>query len=453
MSKTVDMTGGNPTKHIVTFTLPLVVTNIGQQLYKIVDAAIVGRGVGVQALAAVGATDWCYWLILGTIIALTQGFSTFVSRYYGEKNYTAMNRTIAMSIVLCVGISVLLTVAGLVFADPLLRLLNTPEDIFDGASVYLITMTWGTVLVAAYNMSSSILRAFGDGRTPMVAMVISALLNVGLDIVFVFVFPWGIFGAALASLISQLVSFLYCLIALRKIECISLTADMWKPDYGMLSSLFLFGLPVAIQSIVASLGGIILQSSINVQGSTFIAGYTATNKLYGLLEGSAISLGIASSTFIAQNYGAGFYDRVRQGVRASVKIVILMALIVSGGAILLREPLLKLFLDVKEAGGPEALAFAIRYLIIMACSLVILYFVHVFRNVLQAMGIAKWSLVSGMAELVGRIFMAKVALNFIGSDALFLSEPVAWFGALLSVVLPYVWYQRTLLSVPEKAIK
>jgi len=446
MSKTIDMTRGNPARHIITFALPLIVTNIGQQLYMIADAAIVGRGVGVQALAAVGATDWCNWLILGTIVALTQGFSTFISRYFGEKNYRAMNRTIAMSILLCIGMALILTVGGLAVTRPLLRLLNTPADIFDGAVLYLMTMVLGTMIVTAYNMSASILRALGDGKSPMIAMVIAALLNIGLDSLFVFVFHWGIFGAALASLMSQLVSFLYCLLVLRKVECIQLTADLWRPDFTMLRKLFLFGLPVALQSIVISLGGIVLQSSINVQGSAFIAGYTATNKVYGLLESSAISLGIACSTFVAQNYGAGHPERVKQGVRASAGIVVLLAVVVSGAALLFREPLLRLFLDVKAEGGPEALGYAARYLTIMAASLIILYFLHVFRNALQAMGIARWSLVSGMTELVARIFMAKVAVNIIGSDALFLSEPVAWLGAMLSVLLPYFWYQKKLLG-------
>lgn len=450
MSKTIDMTKGNPARHIITFALPLIVTNIGQQLYMIADAAIVGRGVGVQALAAVGATDWCNWLILGTIVALTQGFSTFISRYFGEKNYRTMNRTIAMSILLCIGMALILTVGGLAVTKPLLRLLNTPADIFDGAVLYLMTMVVGTMIVTAYNMSASILRALGDGRSPMIAMVIAALLNIGLDCLFVFVFHWGIFGAAVASLMSQLVSFLYCLMVLRKVECIQLTADLWKPDFSMLKNLFLFGLPVALQSIVISLGGIVLQSSINVQGSAFIAGYTATNKVYGLLESSAISLGIACSTFVAQNYGASHPERVKQGVRSSAAIVVLLAVIVSGSALLLREPLLRLFLDVKAEGGPEALGYAVRYLTIMATSLIILYFLHVFRNALQAMGIAKWSLVSGMTELVARIFMAKVAVNIIGSDALFLSEPVAWFGAMLSVMLPYFWYQKKLLGGDRK---
>lgn len=440
------MTVGSPTKHILTFALPLILTNMGQQLYMIADASIVGRGVGVQALAAVGATDWSYWLILWTVTGLTQGFSTFVSRSFGEGNYKRMNQTIATSTVLCGVIGAVLTAAGLLAAKPLLNLLKTPEDILPGATTYLVTMICGTLIVAAYNMAGSILRAFGDGKSPLVAMVIAALLNIGLDCLFVFVFHWGIFGAALASIIAQGVSFLYCLYCLRKVEVIDLSGDVWKLDWGLIKNLIGFGIPVALRFIVVALGGIILQSSINVQGSNFIAGYTATNKVYGLLECSATSLGLACCTFFAQNYGAGKYSRVKQGLRNAIVIVIAMAVCVTGGTLLVRETLLQLFLDVNQPGGIEALEIAVHYLTIMASCLIILYLLHVFSNVLQAMGIAVWAMWSGVAELAGRVFMAKVAIHWIGTDALFISEPVAWLGATLLLMLPYFHYRKTLLT-------
>ena len=441
------MTVGNPTKHILTFALPLILTNMGQQLYMIVDAAIVGRGVGVQALAAVGSTDWCYWLILWTVTGLTQGFSTFVSRSFGNKDYKEMNQTIAMSVVLCAVIGAVLTAAGLFAAKPLLHLLNTPEDILPGATMYLLTMISGTLVVAAYNMAGSVLRAFGDGKSPLVAMVIAALLNIGLDCLFVFVFHWGIFGAAFASVLSQGVSFVYCLNCLRKVDCIDLSRQVWRIDFAMMKKLIGFGIPVALRFIIIALGGIVMQSSINLQGSTFIAGYTAVNKVYGLLECSATSVGLACCTFFAQNYGAGKFDRVKQGVRQALKIVCVMAVVVGGIVLLIRGPLLKLFLDVKEVGGPEALAIGVRYLTIMALTLIILYLLHVFQNALQAMGIAVWSMYSGIAEFVGRFFMAKIAIHWIGTDALFISEPVAWLGATLLLMLPYFHYRKTRLQI------
>jgi Na+-driven multidrug efflux pump len=295
-------------------------------------------------------------------------------------------------------------------------------------------------------MAASILRALGDGKSPLVAMVIAALLNIGLDCLFIFVFDWGIFGAALASVMAQGVSFLYCLLCLRRVDSVDLSRDAWKIDWILMRRLVGFGIPVALRFVVVALGGIVLQSSINVQGSAFIAGYTATNKLYGLLESSAISVGLAGCTFFAQNYGAGQYRRVKQGVATAAKIVCVMAVVVATVTLLTREYLLQLFLNVKEEGGPEALATAVRYITILTVSLILLYLLHVFSNVLQALGIAVWSMWSGVAEFFGRVFMAKIAIRWIGTDALFVSEPVAWCLATMLLMIPYFWYQRTRLS-------
>lgn len=440
--RTIDMTVGSPVRHILTFALPLLLANLGQQFYMIVDAAIVGRGVGVQALASVGATDWCYWMILWTVTGLTQGFSTFVSRSFGEGNYKKMNQEIATSSILCVVLSLLLTIVGVLAAKPLLLLLNTPEDILADATVYLVTLTAGTVIVTAYNMASSILRAFGDGRSPLIAMIVAALLNIGLDCLFIFVFHWGIFGAALASVIGQAVSFFYCLYRLGKIEYIHLDKEAWKIDLHLIKNQIAFGVPVALRMIIVSLGGIILQSSINLQGSAFIAGYTATNKLYGLLECSAISLGIASCTFFAQNFGAGKHERVIKGVRSSLGIICVMAVIVAALTLLTREFLLQLFLDVNQPGGMESLQIGVRYLTIIVSFTLILYLLHLFSNVLQAIGISVWTMYSGIAEFVGRVFMAKVAMNWLRTDALFIAEPVAWAAATVFLVIPYFYYKR-----------
>ena len=446
MSKrTINMTSGSPVRHILTLSIPLILTNMGQQLYTIADSAIVGRGVGDGALAAVGATDWCYWLILWTVGGLTQGFSTFVSRAFGEKNDREMNRSIAASILLCALIGGLLTAAGLFAAGPLLRLLHTPEDILPAATAYLITMVAGTLIVMGYNMSAAILRALGDGKTPLTAMVIAALLNLGLDCLFVFVFQWGIVGAAAASVTAQTVSFLYCAFAIAKIDSIRLDRDAFRQARGRLAEMLLFGLPIAMQYVVITLGGMILQSGVNLQGSLFIAGYTATNKLYSLLQCFAMSFGLACCTFIAQNYGAGLYDRVRQGVAASVKIVSVTAVLITSFALLTRRHILKIFLDVSEAGSLQALEIAVRYLTIMSLCFLILHILHVFRNVLQAMGITVWSMLSGFAELGARVLMGKVMIHHIGTDALFIAEPASWLGAMLCVTLPYFYYRKTLL--------
>ncbi len=451
MARTVDMTVGNPAKLIMRFAVPLIITNLGQQFYMMVDAAIVGRGVGVHALAAVGSADWTYWLILWSVTALAQGFSIFVSRYFGEQNYEEMNKTIATSTILCAVIGGLLTLIGILCARPVLELLDTPQEIIGDATVYLVTMIAGTLVVTAYNMASSILRAFGDGKSPLVGMAIAATLNVGLDLLFVMVFQWGVFGAAFASVIAQGISFLYCLWQITKVSCVRLEKSMWGLDFKRMGSLLKFGLPLSAQFMVIALSGIILQSTINLQGSYFVAGYTALNKMYGFLESSAISLGTAFSTYFAQNYGAGNYKRVLSGVRTGIYLTIGLSLIVMAVMLLGGKTLLLMFLDVSKEGGVEALAVAWKYLRYMSYCLVILYVIYVYRNVLPAMGVSIWSMIGGVVEGAIRVGMGKFLVPLWGTEVFYYIEPFAWLGAFALVIIPYYCIRKKYLIDKEAA--
>ena len=437
MDRTTDMTVGKPSRLILKFAFPLIFANIGQQLYMIDDGIIVGRGVGVNGLAAVGASDWSYWFILWSVIMLTQGFATFVSRYFGEKNYEMLNKTIAMSVVLSMASAVILTVTGILAARPLLVFLKTPSDILDPAHRYLVTMILGTLIVTAYNLTAAILRAFGDGRSPFIAMIVAALLNVGLDLLFVLVFKWGIFGAAFASVLSQLASLAYCLLRVSKIDCVKLERRHFIPDWRLIHKLLRFSLPLALQYAMISVSGIVLQSTVNLWGNNFIAGYTAANKLYGLLESSAIAFGASLTTFFSQNFGAKNYSRIKQGVKTGARIVVVASIVVTAVTLVIGRYLLMLFLDVGEDGGAQALDVAVKYLYAMAACLVILYLIYVFRSVFQAMGNSVWSMISGFAEFFARVIMAKVVVNSFGEGTLFLVEPAAWLAALLFVMMPY----------------
>jgi len=442
MERTIDMTSGNPVRQILNLAFPLILTNIGQQFYMIADAAIVGRGVGVKALAAVGSADWIYWLILWTIMGFTQGCSVYISRYFGDKNYSEMNKTIAMSTLLCGVVGCILTVAGIISARPLLLVLETPEDIISSSAIYLITLISGTLIVTAYNFSAAILRAFGDGKTPLVAMIIAAIVNIGLDLIFVMIFKWGVFGAAFASVLAQLLSFVYCFVQIRKISCVKLKTDMWLPAWYMIKKLVALSFPIALQYIIIAVGGIILQSTINMQGSIFVAGYTAVNKLYGLLESTAISLGIAFSTFFAQNFGAGNIERAKSGVKVAIALSVVASVIITLVVFVAGKSMLLLFLDVSEDGGMQALDIAWRYLYIMAVFLVGLYLIHVYRNILQSMGVSVWSMLSGLAEFFARVFLGKVVITWIGVDTLFYIEPAAWFAAAFAVMIPYYVFRN-----------
>jgi len=357
-----------------------------------------------------------------------------------------MNKTIAMSVVLCAAIGIMMTIAGILTARPLLVGLDTPSDIINGAETYLITMISGTLAVSAYNMASSILRAFGDGKSPLIAMVIAAILNVGLDLIFVINFEWGIFGAAFASVLSQFVSFIYCLVQIKKVDCVNLDKASWSIDFSMLKKLLGFSIPLALQYMVIALGGIILQSTINLQGSAFVAGYTAVNKLYGFLECTAISLGAAFTTFFAQNFGAGKNKRVEQGIKTGIKLCVVASVIISVIILLFGKSMLQLFLDISEKDGMKALQIGWHYLWIMALFLSILYLIYVYRSVLQAAEISVWSMISGFGEFGVRVIMGKVIIHWLGVDTLFFIEPIAWVAALLFVMIPYYGKKNILIK-------
>lgn len=446
-SRVIDMTHGSPVKLMVSFAIPIVLTNLGQQLYQIVDAVIVGRGVGIDALAAVGCTDWTYWLISWSMSAMTAGFATYVSRYFGEQDYTKMNRSIRISAILSAIIAIVLTVIGLLLARPLLVFLNTPENILENAVTYLSTMIIGTLVMTAYSLAAAILRAFGDGKSPLVAMIIAAVSNIVLDIFCVMVLKWGVFGAAFASVISQLIAFLYCMIKICGIQYVKFDKKDMYWEWKQAKEILFFGVPLAIQYIIINIGGIILQSTINDQGSSFIAGYTSVNKLYGLLECTAIAMGSAFITFASQNYGARNYKRVRNGVKTAMILAVCSSIIIMIIVLPLNRSLPMLFMNVTDNGVEESLNVASRYLINMTISLPILYLVYVHRNNLQALGVSSWSLISGIAEALVRVVMAKIIYRGIGVDTLFFIEPFAWLAAWLFVMVPFYFYQKKELPI------
>lgn len=429
-----NMTEGSSAKLILSFSLPLMAANLGQQLYMIVDTMIVGKGVGVEALASVGATDWSYWLALWVIQAMTQGFAISISQHFGEGNQSRIKKTVAMSIWLCLGIGVVLTVSGLVFARFLLRILQTPDPIFQGALSYLMILYAGILVVMAYNMAAAILRSLGDGKTPLIAIVIAAITNILLDLLFVLVFRWGVAGAAFATVLAQLLAFIYCLLVMRKIDLLKMERKDWKPESSIIKRQCGLGIPLALQHVLIAIGGMILQSSINRHGFVFIAGFTATNKIYGLLESSAISLGYAVTTYTAQNYGAGRYDRIRNGLKSSVLIAAAMSVCVSAAMIAGGRAVLGLFIDSTSSSAAEVLEISYHYLFIMSCLLSSLYLLYAFRNTLQGLGNTVAPFLSGVMEFFARVSVAVYFSRLWGTEAIFFAEPCAWAAATLVLV-------------------
>lgn len=446
MSRIRNMTVGSPAKLLLSFALPLILTNLGQQLYMIVDAIIVGQGVGVEALAAVGATDWTYWLALWVMQALTQGFAILIAQHFGEGSGPKVKKAFAMTTLLCGGLALLLTGVCLLIAKPMLHLLETPEHIFDMASDYLITMFSGILVVMAYNLAASILRALGDGRTPLIAMAIAAVTNVALDLLFVLVFHWGVVGAAAATVTAQLIAFCYCLVVLKRIELLKTSREDWRPEGTVIKRLITLGFPLALQHVLIAGGGMILQSAINQQGLIFIAGLTATNKIFGLLDSSAISLGFAITTYMAQNYGAGRYRRIRLGMRNAALIATLLSILIALVMFLGGRFILGLFIDASNPHAGEVLTVAYRYLSIISAMLPALYLLYVFRSTLQGLGSTGASLLSGFMEFLVRVFAALIFVRLWGSSVILFAEPSAWLAAMAVLALGCI---RRIREIPR----
>ncbi len=285
------MTEGSPTRLLVSFALPLMAGNVFQQLYTVVDTAVVGQVVGVSALASLGAADWINWMVLGIIQGLTQGFAILMAQHFGAKDHRELSRSVGASVSLCLIFTVFLMAASQLAAQPVLQVLNTPDGILEGALLYLRIVFGGIPAIMAYNLLASILRALGDSKTPLYAVVVAALLNVGLDLLFVMGFRWGIAGAAVATVVSQAASAVYCFVNVRKITILKVSLQDLRLTRQLTATLLKLGSPVALQNAIISVGGMVVQSVINRFGMLFIAGFTATNKLYGILEIAATSTG------------------------------------------------------------------------------------------------------------------------------------------------------------------
>ena len=432
------MTEGHPPSLIFSFALPLMVGNVFQQLYTVVDTMVVGKFLGVGALAALGAADWMNWMMLGIIQGFTQGFGILMAQEFGAKKYEDLRKSVGNSTVLSLLSSVFLLVTGQLLARPVLMFLQTPPEILENALLYLRIMYAGVPVVMAYNLLAAILRSLGDGRTPLHAMIVAAVTNIILDLIFVPVLGWGIAGAAAATLIAQLVSSLFCLYHIGKIELLKLSSRHFRfQDRHLPLRLFLLGFPMAFQNAIISVGGMIVQFVVNGFGVIFIAGFTATNKLYGVLEVAATSYGYAMVTYTGQNLGARKTERIRRGVKAALLIALFTSLIIAGAMLLGGRVILGWFISGTPTEARQALQIAYYYLAVMSICLPILYTLHITRSAIQGMGNTLLPLVSGIAEFIMRAVTAIFLPVLIGEKGIFYAEVMAWTGATVILVISY----------------
>lgn len=443
------MTRGSPGRLIFSFALPLMAGNVFQQLYTVVDTMVVGKYLGVDALAALGASDWLNWMMLGIIQGFAQGFAILMAREFGAEDYGRLRDVVGSSALLSAGFSLLLAGAGQLAARPILLLLQTPEDILPNTLLYLRVMFLGVPIVMAYNLLACILRSLGDGRTPLQAMVVASAANIGLDLLFVMVFHWGIAGAAAATLIAQLLSGLFCLYHISRLDILRMERANFRLHAGAAPRLLGLGFPMAFQNCVIAVGGMIIQSVVNKVGVIFIAGYTAANKLYGVLEIAATSYGYAMITYVGQNLGAGEHRRIRRGMRSALAIAVATSLVITAVMLAFGRSFLSGFLSGTPAEVEQALGVAYAYLSIMSVCLPILYVLHVVRSAIQGMGNTTLPMVSGIVEFITRTSAVFLLPAVMGSTGIFLAEISAWAGADLVLIPSYFLVASRRLREPS----
>ena len=435
--KTIVMTKGNPYKLLFQFALPLMLGNIFQQMYTLVDTMVVGKGVGVDALAAVGASDWLNWMCFGMVAGLAQGFSIPMAQEFGAGHKDKLRKTIGNAISLAAVCAVVMLIIFQFLARPVLVLLQTPEEVLPVALRYIRIFFAGTPIVMAYNVFAATLRAMGDGKTPLYAMIVASVTNIVLDVLFVIVLPFGIAGAAVATLIAQVVSAFYCYAALRRMEGMQFVKSDFLLTKESTIHLLKLSLPLAFQNAIICIGGMIVQFVVNGFGVLFLAGYTASNKLYGLLEIAAVSFGYAISTYVGQNVGAGEYKRLKSGHVAAIVVSLTTSFVISATMLLLGKTFIGLFLSGTPEEIAAASAVAWRYLLFMSLALSALYLLYAYRSALQGMGNTLIPMLSGILEFLLRTGMVLGLTGFIGSDGIFFAEISAWIGAAILLAISY----------------
>lgn len=445
---TRDLTEGSPLKKLIIFALPMLFGNLFQQLYSLADTAIVGRSLGSGALAAVGSTGSLQFMVLGFALGLCLGFTIPVSRAFGAKDIQILRRYVANIIILTVIISVIMSIAFTALAGKLLEIMQTPPDIINEARTYIAIMFAGTLIMMAYNILANLSRALGDSRTPLIFLIMATIINIGLDFLFILGFHTGVGGAAVATLISQLLSSVACFIYMgKRFPELHVRRADFKPDMKLMGELLFAGIPMALQFSITAIGTVVMQSSMNPFGSAVVAASTAGSKVQMIITTPFDALGMATATYASQNLGAKRMDRVRQGINQLLLLSLGVAIVGFFIATKAGPALSMLFLDASET---EILANVKEYLFFGGSALYALAVLLVLRNAIQGLGYSVPAMTAGLFELVARSAVGLVLVRQYGFRGVCFSNPSAWVAALLFLIPCYIYVVRK-LSRPECA--
>lgn len=435
-----DMTSGKPIKLIWNFTIPLLIGNLFQQLYNMADTFIVGRTIGVHALASVGSTGSIIFLILGFANGLTAGLAIPLAQRYGAKNYSGVKRSFYVSILISAMVAILLTILSMLFCRQILEIMQTPVEIIDGAYDYLMVIFAGIFSSMAFNLLSNIFRSIGDAKTPLYFLVIACIMNIILDVVFIAGFGMGVEGAGYATVLSQIFSALACILYIwKKIPILRLNSKDFVAESSDVKEHVRISFPMAFQSSIIAIGAIIIQITLNQLGATVVAAYTAAQKIDQVAILPMMSFGVTMATFVAQNYGAKKYDRIWRGVRDCIKLSLTFA--ISVGIILnVFSPIfIRAFVGV---GHEEVVELGAIYFITNGTMYSLLSLLFIYRYTLQGVGKTFTPTVAGIMELCMRAFAAVVLSNLYGYTGATMANPLAWLGSLIPLIIAYYLFKN-----------
>lgn len=437
---TKDLTTGSTMKIFIMFSIPILLGNLFQQLYNMVDTIIVGQYLGEEALAAVGTTGCLMFLVLGFANGIAQGFGVMIAQAFGAGNHKQLRHFVALIVVLTILVSLILSLPTTIFSKNLLMLLNVPDNILAMADSYIKVIFAGLILTMAYNVEAGILRGVGDSKTPLYFLLLASVLNIILDFVLIVFAKMGTAGAAYATVIGQGVSAVLCFIYMYvKFPLLRLSREDFYYDWDNSKKLLSLGIPMAINYSITAIGTMILQAAINVFGSSVVASYTAASKIINLTTQTMPSLGTTSATYCGQNLGAGKYDRIYKGMRCGF---ILCAIVGVFGAVisLIAEPwMISMFIPNPTA---EAMGYAHTYLVRACTCMIPLAWIFVYRSAMQGLNQALVPMLCGTVELVSRFLVIAIVSKPFGYSGVCWTDPVCWLVTGVMVLAAYLLWEK-----------
>ena len=439
----LDMTQGNPMSIIFKFTMTLLLGNVAQQLYNIVDTIIVGRYVNPLALAAVGSTGTIMFLMYGTSNGMVAGFTILTSQRYGALDSKGLKASVTNGFYLSLGMAAIITTIGLVFMRPLLVLMNTPEDIFDYAIAYITTICAGIICIIMYNYCASLMRAVGNSVMPLIILLCSAATNVGLDLLFIIVFGMETFGAALATVVSQGLAVIPCIIYIyAKMPSLRPAKSDWKINRPTIKEQLRLGIPMAIQYGITASGTVIMQSAFNSFDSVAVTAITAASKFQGIITQGMFTVGQTMAAYAGQNYGARNMPRIRQGIRAALKIYVVYSILAAVLAIVTVPHVLWIFFDT-EVDVSVYIPWAMPYIVECAIFYFFLSIIFIYRHSIQSVGYANIAMIMGLVELGARMITSFVSIYLHNYYIAVASDPLAWAAAgILGFIMSRIIFKR-----------